>query len=164
VVDLGQSRATQAREDGMPGVTVKKHIAAPQEKVLDHATDIAKWPERMEGIVRVEMLTPGPVSVGTRFRETRVMFKREATEEMEVTGFDRPHSYAVGAESHGCKYRTEFTFKPNSGGTDVEMVFEATPVTVLAKTMSAMMKPMLGKMAEICGKDLDDLKASIESS
>ena len=148
----------------MPGVTIKKHIEAPPEKVFEQATDIPKWPEQMEGIVRVEMLTDGPIGMGTKFRETRVMFKREATEEMEVTGFNPPHSYAVGAESHGCRYHTEFTFKPNGGGTDVEMVFEATPLTVLAKTMSAMMKPMLGKMAEICGKDLDDLKASIESS
>jgi len=148
----------------MPGVTVKKHIEAPPEKVFEQATDIPKWPEQMEGIVSVEMLTDGPVRLGTKFRETRVMFNREATEEMEVTGFNPPHSYSVGAENHGCKYHTEFTFKPNGSGTDVEMLFEATPVTALAKTMSAMMAPMIGKVGEICGKDLDDLKASIESS
>ena len=148
----------------MPGVTVKKHIEAPLEKVFEQATDIPRWAEQIEGIKRIEMLTDGPVCVGTKFRETRIMFGREATEEMEVTEFDAPRFYAVNAENHGCVYHTKVTFSPNGSGTDVEMVFEATPLTAMAKLMATMMKGMMGKLADVCGKDLDDLKAAIESS
>jgi uncharacterized protein YndB with AHSA1/START domain len=147
----------------MGSIKVAKHIAAPPDRVFEAATDIPKWAERMGGIERVEMLTDGPVDVGTKFRETRIMFKREATEEMEVTAFDPPRSYAVGCENHGCRYHSEMTFTPNGSGTDVELTFEATPLTAVAKLMSAMMSPLMKKMGEVCGKDLDDLKASIES-
>ena len=112
----------------------------------------------------MEMLTDGPVGLGTRFRETRVMFKREATEEMEVTAFDAPHSYSLGCENHGCRYRTEFRFAPNGSGTDLEMTFGAEPLTKTAKVMSFLMKPMMKTMMKHCSKDLEDLKAAVEDS
>ena len=146
----------------MAGVTIKKHIEASPEEVFAAATDLNKWVERIRGIEKVELLTDGPLGVGTRFRETRIMFKREAIEEMEFTGFDPPNGYAVGCESHGCRYNTEFSFTPNGSGTDVEMRFEATPLTFVAKAMSAMMKPMLGSVGKVLEQDLDDLKAAIE--
>jgi carbon monoxide dehydrogenase subunit G len=143
---------------------IKKHVEAPPETVFATAADFARAAEFVRGIAKVEMLTDGPVGVGTRFRETRIMFKREATEEMEVTAFDPPRSYALGCENHGCRYHTEITFTPNGSGTDVEMVFDATPLTVLAKVMAVAMSPMMKKLAEECGKDLDDLKQAVESS
>jgi len=145
------------------GIKVKRHIAAAPETVFAAATDIESWAECMEGVKSVELLTDGPMRLGTRFRETRVMFGREETEEMEVTAFDPPRSYAVGCENHGCRFHSALTFTPNGSGTDVEMSFDATPLTAMAKLMSAMMKPLMNKMGEVCGKDLDDLKAAIES-
>jgi len=147
----------------MTGIKIQKHVDAPLDKVFAEATDLTKWAERMSGIRRVELLTDGPVGVGTRFRETRVMFGHEATEEMEITGFDAPHSYTVEAESHGCRYRTDMSFKQNGNGTDLEMSFQAEPQTFLAKTMATMMKGMISKVGEACSKDLDELKAAIEA-
>ena len=147
----------------MSSIKIKKHIEAPPETVFAAAIDLSTWSDRMQGIEKVELLTDGPMALGTKFRETRIMFKREATEEMEVIAFDAPRSYALGAENHGCRYQTQMTFTPNGSGTDLEMTFEATPLTALAKIMAAMMKPMMSKIGEMCGKDLDDLKASIEA-
>ena len=55
-----------------------KHVTAPRALVFDRATDFAGAPARIQAIRKVEMLTPGPVRVGTQFKETRVVFKREA--------------------------------------------------------------------------------------
>ena len=55
------------------------------------------------------------------------------------------------------------TFEANGDGTDVEFSFDATPVSVAAKAMASMMEPMLNMLAQECGRDLDDLKAAIES-
>lgn len=147
----------------MSEVKVHRHIEAPPEVVFAAVTDFARAHEKVEAIQRVEMLTDGPVGVGTSFRETRRVFNREATEEMEVTAFDPPRSYTLECESHGCRFSSEFRLAPNGSGTDLEMSFAAEPVSFLAKAMSGMMKPMMGKMAELCEKDLDDLKAAIES-
>ena len=156
----------------MPGVfrnlfKLRQHtdfeLEASIDTVFEAATDIPSWADRISGIQSVELLTDGPVGVGTKFRETRIMFGREATEEMEITGFDAPRSYTTEADSHGCHYVTKMTFEPSGSGTDVQMSFNAEPQTMFAKTMAAVMKPMIGKMRDMIGKDLDELKAAIEA-
>lgn len=147
----------------MPNITVERTIAAAPERVFAAATDIHHWAEIVPAIERVEVLTPGPMGVGTRFRETRKMMGREATEEMEVTGFSPPRSYVIGAQSHGCRYRTEFRFEPAGTGTRVIMDFGAEPLTLTSKVLTVLMRPMMKKMAEMCAKDLDAIKAHVES-
>jgi len=146
----------------MHEITIRKHVSAPVEKVFEMATDFPNAPRFVKGIVKMEMLTQGPVGIGTRFRETRKVFNREATEEMEVTGFEAPQRYSVGCESHGCRYHTEFSFASDSGGTRIDMTFRATPVTLGAKVMSVLMRPMMKAVMKECAKDLDDLKAAAE--
>ena len=92
------------------------------------------------------------------------MFGRAATEEMEFLEMDEPNRYLLGAESHGCRYRTEYVFEPVAEGTRLTMTFNAEPLTFLAKIMTVLMKPMLKKMIQMCGKDLDALKAHVEGS
>ncbi|MEM6673346.1 MAG: SRPBCC family protein [Planctomycetota bacterium] len=144
-------------------VTVEETIDAKPETVFDIATKVGSWAEVIPAIEKIEFLTPGDeVEVGTRFRETRRMFGREATEEMEFLELERPTGYVLGAESHGCRYRTEFQLHPNGDGTRLRMVFHATPLTFGAKVMSFLMKPMMKKMGDLCAKDLAALKAHIE--
>ena len=146
----------------MASITIERSIEAPAERVFQAATDFAGAPERIAGILRMEVLTEGPVGPGTRFRETRKMFGKEATEEMEIVTFEPPRGYAVRAESHGCRYHTEFRFVPEGSGTRASMVFDAQPVSFMAKVMSVLMRPMLKACAKEMEKDMDDLKRSLE--
>jgi carbon monoxide dehydrogenase subunit G len=147
----------------MFGFTVDRHVAAPPDVVFARASDFRRAPETIAAIVKMEMLTDGPVRVGTRFRETRVLFGRAATEEMTVTALEPPKRYTLAAESHGSRYHTELSFAPDGQGTRVTMTFAATPVTFMARVMSVLMRPMMKSMVKMCAKDLDDLKAAIES-
>ena len=61
------------------------------------------------------------------------MFKKEATEEMWVTGFNPPRSYTVEASSHGMLYETLYEFEPEGDGTTVRWTFKGTPQTFGAK-------------------------------
>ena len=146
----------------MAHVTVERTIAAPPERVFAAATDVHRFAEIVPAIEKVEVLTPGPMGVGTRFRETRTLMGRSATEEMTVTAFDPPRSYVVGAESHGCRYRTEFRFEPVGSGTRMVMDFRAEPLTLMARVLGVLMKLMTKKMAELCAQDLDAIKAHVE--
>jgi len=146
----------------MAGITIRKHIDAPVEEVFARATDLAKAHEVIRGIEKIELLSEGPVGKGTRFRETRIMFGRQATEEMEILEFEPPRRYTLGAQSHGCRYHSEYLLEPNGPGTVLQMTFEATPLTMVAKIMSVIMKPMMKSMGKLCNQDLDDLKAAIE--
>ena len=146
----------------MPGITVEKHIDAPPEAVFERATDLRGAPGRISAIRRMEILTEGPVRKGTRFRETRVMFKREASEVMEIVAFDPPRGYALAVESCGCRYHTEFHFAPEGGGTRMTVRFDAVPVRPFAKMMSFLLKPMFRVCARAFEKDMDDLKQAVE--
>ena len=147
----------------MSSFSIRKHIKAPIEQVFARASDFAALAETIAGIERVEMLTDGPVGQGTRFRETRMMFGRESTEEMEVVEFEPPRRYALGCENHGCRYHSELRFEEREAGTEVTMTFEAEPLTFFAKIMAFLTRPLLKSMMKACAKDLEDLKAAIES-
>lgn len=146
----------------MQPIRIERAIAALPARVFAAATDVANWPSVVPAITRTELLTPGPVGPGTRFRETRTMFGREATEEMEIVAFEPGRSYTIGADSHGCRYRTRFDVEPTGSGTRLVMTFEAQPLTAMAKVLAFLMKPMARKMAEMCAQDLDAIKAHCE--
>lgn len=146
----------------MFGFSVDRHVAAPPEVVFARAADFRRAPEFVSAIVKMEILTSGPVGAGTRFRETRMMFGREATEEMTVTAFEPPKRYTLSAESHGSRYHTELSFVPDGQGTRMTMTFQGTPVTLMARVMSVLMRPMMKGVAKACAKDLDDIKTAIE--
>jgi hypothetical protein len=146
----------------MIGCTITHQSTAPIARVFATATDFRNAAGRIRAITRMEVLTTGPVGKGTRFRETRRMFGRDATEEMEVVEFDPPRSYTLGCENHGCRYRTELNFNEKDGGTEIEMRFQAEGLTFFAKLMGVLMKPMLKPMMKACAKDLDDIAAHAE--
>lgn len=146
----------------MAGCTISAQIAAPVAKVFQLASDAPNWAGRIKGITKVEMLTDGPVGVGTRFRETRRMFGKNATEEMEFTAFEPNRGYTLGCQSCGCQYASTFRFEEADGGTRVTMDFDAKPLLFFAKLMSPLGWLMMGSMKKCIQRDLDDLKALAE--
>jgi hypothetical protein len=149
---------------GMLEFSLTKQIQAPPERVFDVFVDLDRAADRISGIVRMEKLTPGPVGVGTRFCETRVMFRRETTEELEFIAFDRGKSYTVGCTSCGTEWRTTFRFRPDGETTIVEMGTQIRPVSFLARLMAPLGKMMAGSMKKCLDRDMTDLKEVIESS
>ena len=103
----------------MATISVSTNVAAPIDQVFKVYTEIEKAAERIPDITALEVLSEGPFGEGTRWRETRVIMKKEATEEMWVTDVDPPNSYTVASESHGMKYSTLFSFTPEGDGTRV---------------------------------------------
>ena len=145
-------------------IACSEHVDAPVERVFAVASDIERAPEVISAITKMDMLTPGPVGVGTRFRETRIMFGKEATEVMEFTVFDPPRSYTLVADSHGCHYMSTFRFTPEAGGTRVDFEFTGDAHSFGAKVMSAVMGPLMkGTMRKMLAKDLRELKRSAEA-
>ena len=137
-------------------------VQAPRDQVFAAFTDVEGWADMIDGIVKVERIGDGPVGNGTRWKETRVMFKKEHTEEMWIEDFQAPSSYAVAADSCGSKFKTTFTFQEQDGGTKVDMLTETQAVSLFAKIMSPLGALMMGPMKKAMQKDMDDLKAAIE--
>lgn len=142
--------------------STSKHIEASPEEVFSLATDFGRAAEVIRAIEKVEMLTGGPVGMGTRFRETRTVLGHSTTQELEVTAFEPFRLYALSCESHGARYRTEIRLAQNLDGTDVELRFEAQPLTFMAKAMAEMLRPMLDSVARVLEDDLEDLRTALE--
>lgn len=134
-------------------------VAAPIEPVFAVYTDLEKAAERIPGITALELLTEGPIGKGTRWRETRIMFKKEAVEEMEISAFDSPRSYCVEATSHGMRYETLIEFTEEAGGTRVTWTFVGTPLTFGAKIMAPIFGLLMGGVMKKCMRnDLEALR------
>jgi len=147
----------------MPKVSVTEQIDAPLERVFDLFTDLEHAGENISGIDRVEILTDGPTGVGTRWRETRTMWGKEATEEMEITEFSAGDRYTAVAENFGARYLSTFRFTRNGTGTDVTMDFEVIPVSLVAKLFTPLAGLMSRSVVNCVKQDLADLKQIAES-
>lgn len=141
-----------------------KHIAAPVHEVFARATDLANLANTVDAITRVEVLTEGPVRVGTRFSETRVMFGKEHSETMEVSQFDLNRRISFVADSWGCRYDSGFAFESSDDGTLVTFDFKATPRTFMARLMKPVGLLMAKSMRKMVEQDLEDLRRACESA
>ena len=147
----------------MGSVLVEKHIDAPVQEVFATLANIPESYNTISAIEAIEMLSQGPVGVGTRWKETRVMFGREAIEEMEITEFKPNEKYVVEADTCGSHYRTEIRFEPVETGTKVAMEMKAKPMTFGAKIMAPLGWLMKGTLVKCFEKDLSDAKTACES-
>lgn len=149
-----------------PSVTVTRTIDAPLETVWRLATDLDGMPETLSAVTSVEVLEGGnSFAAGTRWRETRRMMRREATQEMEVTAVDPHRQYVVEADNSGVHYVSTFTFAPaGTGRTEVSMTFTGTPTEPQNPIMRVMGKLGLRVVRKSLERDLDDLATASESA
>jgi carbon monoxide dehydrogenase subunit G len=156
-VPTGGVRVTEIR--------LRKDVDAGADRVWDVMTDMDRWPEVVSGIERVERLDDGDgFGVGTRWRETRIMFRKEATEEMEVTAVDPGRSYVAEAASRGTRYRSTLTVEPVTGRSSrLTMTFDAQPRSTVSKMLGATLGKLFeGATRKALEKDLDDVAAAAE--
>jgi carbon monoxide dehydrogenase subunit G len=147
----------------MAGFSTSMHVAAPPRAVFDLFTDLEHMSERISGIEKITILTDGPVGLGTRWRETRVIMKKSATEELDITAFEPGRSFEVSCESCGARYLSVHRFEPEDGGTRFEFEMRVTPVSLAAKVLSPVTGLLMGPMMRKCiEKDFDEMRVVAE--
>ena len=101
---------------------LQQTIAASPASVWAELTDIPNWSRWLPNLVQLEMLGDDAFGVGTRFRETRKMFGRDATEVFEVTAAQPSQSLGLhvdgreGSSRRG-NYRFSYRLEPVAVGT-----------------------------------------------
>ena len=87
-------------------------IAAPPAIVWAALTDIAHWSRWVPGLVRLEVADDEPFAPGKKFRETRTLFGREATEVFEVVRTQPPVELELHVDgSQGSSRRGSYWFR-----------------------------------------------------
>lgn len=143
-------------------IELETFIAAPPPVVFSTLADFAAWPLFMDGIESVEILTPGSVEAGTRFRETRKMFGKSATEEMTVAEIAQPGRIVLVAFNHGTNYRIDHRISASDDGSRLSLRFAGTPVTLLARVFTPLGWLFAGSVRKQIEADLANLAREAE--
>lgn len=145
-------------------VSVDVAIKGTKEAIWQAITDIEGSVDRISGIQKVEVLeNPETGFVGFKWRETRTMFGKEATEVMWVTDAEENKGYQTRAESHGAIYVSTFTIEEKEDHCVLTMGFGSESTGIGGKLMEGIFSRMMKKNLEKdMRKDLEDIKAYIE--
>jgi hypothetical protein len=78
----------------MAAIVHSIEISRPPEDVFSYVTDIPRFREWQESLVRAQLEGDGPVAAGSRVIQTRRTPVGERTMTMEVTEYSPPRAYA----------------------------------------------------------------------
>jgi uncharacterized membrane protein len=106
-------------------------IDAPQQRVWDVLSDLEAWPQRIETVDVVELLTPAPVGEGSRVRLKQPKLP-EGT--WEVTVWDAPSYFEFRQQSGGVT---------NVAGHRVEALEEGRSRMTLTLEMRGLLVPVV---------------------
>lgn len=140
-------------------------ISAPEDRVYGAMTDPTSWHQWMKGLVKVEVLTDLPFREGTRWRETRTLYGREANEVFEVVSLEPGRLFRVAVDgTQGTTGKGRFVFdyqlEPKAGSTHVKM---SANIEMPGFWAGLFGKLMAGTMRKACERDLHSLKQWLES-
>ena len=144
-------------------ITASIQIKAPIETVFQVFSDLDKIGDRVKGIDTIELLEgSSQMALGTKWKETRTMMGKVATETMWVSEIDSPNKYVVEAASHGTEYCSVYTFKSEGENTSVTVVFGGKPISMAAKFMSVTALLFSKSLQKMLLDDMEDLKKICE--
>lgn len=147
----------------MASQRVAREVDAAPAVVWAIVTDLERSAQVIGAIVSVERLDGGTgFDVGTRWRETRRMFGREASEVLEVTEVDHGRAYTVEADGAGVHYTTVMAVEPSPVGTLLSMEFEGKATTTAARIGALLGRLFSGRLERLLQQDLDDIAAEAE--
>ena len=143
----------------MAGFKMSEWISRPPQDVFDFITTPDNAPKVVQSVKSMVKLTEGPVHVGTRYRETRLMRGREEDAELEVSAYEPNQMYAVKNLTEGIETVYQYIFHSESNGTRVDLVCE-----VKAGGVKKLIIPMIvSELKKEDGDHLQRLKKVLEA-
>lgn len=137
-------------------------INATKDEVFNAFSDLKNLANNVRAIKSIELLTPGDLGIGSKFKETRVMFGKESSETMEITQFSPPDYFKEEAQSNGMHYVTEWRFISEGKKTTVSIDFSGKATTSTARLLNVLFWFMTSGMKKAFLADMDDLKKMLE--
>jgi hypothetical protein len=143
---------------------VSININGSKETIWKVISDLENSEKNISAILKIEVLEkPNNNILGFKWRETRTMFGKEATEVMWITEYEDNVYYKTRAESHGAVYITTMLIEENENDCTLSMRFEGKSVSFLAKISSILFSKMMMKATEkALLDDLKDIKNIVE--
>ncbi len=134
------------------------HLHRPAHEVFAFLSDPQKLLLWQSNLLQSEMLTEGPLRLGSRFREVRRMGPRESEIRGEVSDFEMNRRLATRTETRP-QATVRYVLEPEEGGTHLHYEF-ALQSTGLMRLMEPMIGSSIRKDSE---RDLQKLQQLLES-
>ena len=112
---------------------VKRLVAPRPQADFAVVSDILRWPLTIRSVQGIELLTPGPLEKGRRFRETRTLLGRTKTQDMEIADFEPPRRLRIISHDPDLLYELDHIIDAVGGGSRLLMVFRSRPQTIAGK-------------------------------
>lgn len=140
-------------------IAVWREIEAPVETVFRTIADIEALPAVNPDVESIEFLSERRSGPGTRFKETRVGKRRKVVTELEVVEQVENERVRFVSDLGGVIWDTNFRFRPEGGGSRLDIELEARPHKLLPRIISPLMKRMIRSGME---KHIDSVKDRCE--
>jgi len=146
-------------------LSVSVEIEQPAEDIWNVITDFKNCSSYITSINKLEVIEePENTLIGFKWKETRMMFGKEAIETMWITDYTENEFYQTRAESHGSIYISKLSISQDGNFSILTMSFAAEAQTLFVKIFSACMGfAIKGSMEKALLKDLNDIKKHLES-
>lgn len=124
-------------------------IRQPPERVFTYLAHHPNHVHIVEQNLSCEQVSPGPMGVGTKLKNTARMFGKlggRIEEHFEVVAFE-PGRKLSKSSREGSSFETTDSFEltPTSEGTEVRFVVTVTPHNVFQRALMAVMKPVVSR-------------------
>jgi hypothetical protein len=146
-------------------IRIEKMINGVSKKeLMDFFTDPKAFGDLHESVTKVEVLSDVANGLGVKWRETRVMFGKEATEVMWVSKNDLEEGVIlIEAKSMGTEYVSTHEFVEKENGVLLKFEFHGTPVALMAKFMTPIALLFKGATRKALENDLEEIKKYFEN-
>lgn len=134
-------------------------VDRPVSEVYDYLSDLERVPEWNWAIAHTRRITPGPVGVGTRYRQTRTV-PRPATEMLAVTGLEPNRSIEIEGTLADLPARLRYDIEPLGEATAITNRVQLETSGALQLVSSVLFRRISGAVAS----NLNDLKTRLEQT
>jgi uncharacterized protein YndB with AHSA1/START domain len=132
----------------MPRFEHAVDIARPPAEVFPWLFDDDKVPRWTSSLASYEQVGNGPVTVGSRFRQTLDVKGRRITVDLEVTRVEAPHAAESRFSEHGFDVTTAYALADSPAGTRLTQTVDAGFGSFSARMLAPIVEPYLREKLE----------------
>ena len=144
-------------------IELAKTVSAPPADVFAVVANILDWPYIISSIKKVELLTPGPIRIGSRLLAERIMFGRIGTQKLEIAEIEHPHRLRMLLDHPDLHYELDHVIDAVYGaGSRITLIFRSRPATSGGRALQPLITPFMEvTLRDELEQDLSDLAAAV---
>ncbi|HLO33307.1 MAG TPA: SRPBCC family protein [Anaerolineales bacterium] len=137
---------------------VSIHLNQPVEQVFAFLMDTGKLSTWQSNLIKTELLTEGPLRLGSRFREVRRLGRRESEIQGEITAFEPNKRFETSTLTKP-QVTVSYSFEAENGGTRLKHKF-----VMLTGGLMRLFEPLIANsIKKESESDFETLKRILEN-